>query len=688
MFDFITKLFPATTKIPKEFPVNNTYIKYGITTTIKMWVKGAFGENKGTRKNAFLGNAASLAGLYHGQLFDEQGTFDGFAAEIIGVDGQPDLSLINDVMTKKHFFKRELLENKQLVNDNINAHSLTSVIYNLLRMYYIKALGHITIDPAFDYYQNGHVSITHRQAFGDFDKATIGQGVEILDAEVTNISVKGDMADEDTTLFYNFGSNVTGTTVAIMRMAHAEWKALVPVGVCHSSPRLTEKFVLYNAHVRGTHKSFDEITAPDIHSCIGDFVRKHGAYRDFQHAYAMITGVLTRPVPRSAEAVVWNTASATVYMPRPTCLRGIAPELYTGQVYVRSPDWQDDYHSWFNSPRSGIPHSVALMEAVYCEMFHMTRLKKHQDIDRENFMAMATGIAECPNTGIMLDTALACMRYGREYEYAYSTTAGVDRMATLPDLAAPTTRVTIVDKRAGTTYDLGEITGVEAPLNVMSFAPVVYPSLSYGINDDGYYLNADQMEVVVPTSDLDGDMVFSDIEKFSKFMSIMRLSGYNVTATRSFDRRQIHNWADNASGRYIYVHDPRDKAPQFIIQACDIRKRENCWLEMPTLYGDVTFGYTLGAKAQIWFSGEQQVRFATGTIETVNRTIYQQAVAKLIQARPMIKITPIHRRSDFHETVLSLPASRPMIAVSSVATHTAQLIDTGHSTATGETAEM
>jgi hypothetical protein len=677
MFDFISRFFPTGTSVPKNINLKNTYLKYGITTTIKMVIKGAFGEMLGTRKNAFLGNSASLMALYTGRTFSEIGIFDGFASSLIGDDGTPDLSVVDEIMTKSHYFKNTVLQDKDIVMGSIYNTNVVSVIYNMLRLYYIKLYGNIECNPDADYYSNGHVKVTNQQAFGEFNTVRIDESVDFDEGNVTPEMTHSDIARSKHSIYYDMGSNIPGSTFKILKIAHAGWQSKAPIAICHSSERLAEKYVLFNGYVKGKLPEWSTITAEQIHATIGEFVRRHAAYRDFEHAYAMVISVLTRPVPRSVEAIVWNTNEVVVQMPLPVCLRALAPELYSGQIYTRSPEWQDDFHSWFSSPTAAVAHSVAMLEAVYTEAFHLTRLKKHSDIDRENFMAMTTGISDCPNVGIMLDTALACLRYGREYEFSYRTMAGVDRLSTIPNLNAQMPNVTVVDADAHLTYDLGELTGTTAPINIFAYAPVVYPSLSYGINEDGYYMNGDKVTVDIHASDVDDNMVFNNPEEFSKFMSTMRLFGYDVKAKRSYKEKSIYNWSDNASGRYIYVHDPKDKAPSFSITNDDIKRRANSWIQLPTLYGDFTVSYELGEKSITWFSGDQRIAFGMGTAQSISRSEYVKALSKLSTSRPTVKIVPLHRRSDFHESQLTMPASRPTLTGTSGVTQTGDTTQPG-----------
>jgi hypothetical protein len=172
-------------------------------------------------------------------------------------------------------------------------------------------------------------------------------------------------------------------------------------------------------------------------------------------------------------------------------------------------------------------------------------------------------------------------------------------------------------------------------------------------------------------------MVFTSPEQFSKYMSMMRLFGYDVIATSAHTGRKIHNWADNASGRYIYVADPDDIAPRFVIDWKDVKKRDNCWMELPTMYGQVTFSYELGPKALTWFSGDSRMAFSSEPITSVRRSEFQRAVTLLTQAKPSIKIVPLHRRSDFRTTQLALPVSRPALAPGSSQVTGTEQIDVG-----------
>nr|UHS72542.1 MAG: hypothetical protein 1 [Totiviridae sp.] len=676
MFEFLTQLFPSGTKIPQVFDLKNTYIKYGITTSIKMWLTGGFGKLNDTRRNAFLGNMATLLGRTTCDLISDAGIYDGMCADIMGPDGTPDLGLADELVRKHTIYKPELTSVRAIVESNLTRANIVGPIYNMLRMYIIKAYGHLEYNGDADFYTNGHVKATNIQAFAHAGRGKLRDAISFEDGDLFFSYTKSSFNEYDDTVFYTMGSELSDALATVLRLSHCKWINKLPFLVAHESPALTEKICLVGTKFATKTLTFEDLTLADIKLALADFVRRNSAYRDFEIAYGMLAGVLTKPVPRSAEAIYWSVRVTPINIPKPFCFRGVAPELYSGTSYVRGPEWQDTFFSWFSNPTAVVGHSVAMMEAVYTEMFHLTRLTHYDDIDQFNFMQYATGVTSAPETGYLVDVALTCLRYGREYDARYLTRSGVDRIATLPGLGTVDVNVTVIDPRAGFTYKLGEMIEGRAPLEFSAHAPITYPSLSYGINDDGYYLNGDTEEIEINCAAIDGQIIFSDPAIFSKYMSMMRLFGYDVEAREAGTNRIIHNWADNASGRYIYNHNSNDVAPRFIITQDMIKERANHWIKLPTLVGLIKFGYELGDKALSWFSGEARIGFGQPLATVVKRTEYIQAVAKLTQARPTTKIMPLHKRADFRETRIGPPASRPTLAPTSSAIAGGPLIDT------------
>jgi hypothetical protein len=679
MFEFYNNLFPEGTKPPATIDIRNTYIKYGVSTTIDMKVSGANGTYEGKRKNAFLGNMASFLGRYEGIKILDSGVYDGMSTSIIGPNGTPEYVLAEEIVRKQNAWRNELASVRSMVEENLDRVNLVGVLYNMLRMYYAKQLRAMKYAGDSKYYDNGHVSITNEQVFGVDGDCLLWESFDIQDADVVMTYTKTPADVQGSEIFYDIGSNPNPVMHVLIRHAHAEWKSDQAFLLTHPSPQLSDKVVIVGGRLPGRVPALKDLKASEIKAGIGEFVRKNACYRDFEIAYSMIVSVMTKPVPRSAEAISWHKNPINVRIPKPAWIRGLVPELYLGAQYARGPEWQDCFYSWYKSSMSAVVHSVAMQEAVYTEIFHLTRVTSYDDIDRDSFMTYATSLADCPNAGIMVDTVLTCMRYGRECTFRYTTSAGVDRLATIPNQLETKQLVSVKDPAAADYYNMCNMEEGVAELNIMSYAPVTYPSLSYGVNDDGYYMNSDKASVTVKHRVQDGKMIFTDPAEFSQYMSMMRLFGYDVLATdvNSKTKKRIHNWADNASGRYIYVHNPEDIAPRFEIHWKDIMKRANSWMELPTLYGDVTFSYSLGKKALTWFSGDERIGFCSEPLVSVKRNEFLKAVSQLSQAKPSVRIIPLHRRSDFLETRLSVTASRPALAPASLDIASGPLITTG-----------
>jgi len=317
-------------------------------------------------------------------------------------------------------------------------------------------------------------------------------------------------------------------------------------------------------------------------------------------------------------------------------------------------------------PAACIPHSIALNEAVYTELYHMVRTSGRAEVNMTNFVQKAAGLNSIPTKGIIVDLTLACMRFGKELDLRYIVMAGIDRLATVPSdfLERPT--VTVSDPRARDFYNLGVISGDTAPLNILDYAPVTYPSLSYGVNEDDFYLNKNSSEVTFTVDARSNGIVFTDPEKFSAFMSTMRLFGYDVNAMNLSTGKIIKNWADNASGRYIYVHDADDLYARFVIRVSDIKPREHCHIALPSMYGNVTMKYSLEGATLTWFSGEQRQLIMSMPAKAVSRSDYTQAVSRLLENKTVVKLVPLVKTlANFQRAEYSLPTSRPILAPTS-----------------------
>jgi hypothetical protein len=673
MFAFFNALYPEKNEVPKKINLSKPHVKYGITTTITSWISGKFGKLKGQRNNAFLGNEATLLANNKGRLLLDVGIFDGLSGDVIGPDGNLSAELASEKLAKTPIGRSDAFNSVGLLNDYGSLTNNISPIYNMLRMMIIKGYKDIEYDPSAKFYDNGHVLITNEQAFGHTTKINFGNSIKILDQEI-ELSYPGGAASSisnDCQVYINMGGVVDGAVASILRMAFAEWTTSAPFGVSHSSPRLSKTLTFPNAVPKGRGVDWESLNLGQIKAVLMDYVARHKAYRDFEIAYGMLVSIIVRPVPRSAEAVAWAKPCMDINMPMPVVLSGIFPQLYTGTPYTKSPDWMDCYSSWVNSPMACVPHSIAFNEAIYAELYHLSNSTVADKVDITNFTQHTLQTNNAPSEGIIADLCLACTRYGRQYDVRYLTSAGPDRLNSLPSPFVTPVEITIKDDQAPQYYKLKNIRGDKAEIDCDEFMPIVYPSMSYGVNEDPFYLNGTTAEIKFNSNTSNGTVVFTDTVKFSHFMSMMRMAGWDVKAYDVMRETWMTNWADNASGRYLYHASATQDDTKITIKREDIKRRKNFWLQMPEFYGEVTMGYSMEGALVTWLSDDKKMTFPSGYAPDIKRSDYDTKVKTMMQDRTAFKIIPLVKSAQsFHRAVYEIASSRPILAPTSVSLDT------------------
>lgn len=356
-----------------------------------------------------------------------------------------------------------------------------------------------------------------------------------------------------------------------------------------------------------------------------------------------------------------------INMPMPVIFTGLFPQLYMGTPYTRSPDWMDCYSSWVNSSLACLPQSVVYTEAIYAELYHLTKATVNDPVDITNFVQHTLQSNRAPDSGIVADLCLVCTRYGRSFDIRYLTMAGPNRLQSLPTAFVTPVEVTLKDDQAPQFYKLANVRTDTATIDCDDFMPMVYPSMSYGVNEDPFYMNGTKAEITFNANTSNGTIVFVDINKFNHYMSMMRMAGWNVKAKDVVNQRWLTNWADNASGRYLYHRAATQDETHIIVRRKDIKRRQNCWLEMPEFYGEVTMGYEMQGMMMTWFSDSERMTFPSGYAAPVSKSDYDKAVAGIATNVENFKIIPlVKRESDFHRLVYEQASSRPMLAPSSV----------------------
>lgn len=107
--------------------------------------------------------------------------------------------------------------------------------------------------------------------------------------------------------------------------------------------------------------------------------------------------------------------------------------------------------------------------------------------------------------------------------------------------------------------------------------PVLFPVLSYGVNDDRYYLNSLHYSADVFMTPA-GQGLVKGSDQASKFMSIMRLGGYDATVSDGFTCHK--NWAANSNGHCMAIPPTEVNINRdYQFETSQIIKRRMSWID-------------------------------------------------------------------------------------------------------------
>jgi hypothetical protein len=308
-------------------------------------------------------------------------------------------------------------------------------------------------------------------------------------------------------------------------------------------------------------------------------------------------------------------------MPSFCSITGYAPFLVGGVPFSRRESWMDTFKNWSKTPGAWLNHSLAVTEAAYVELANIVRADRTGEVNIYNYVDVAVDGSPVAYQGMLQDMTLIAMRYGREFDLPYATCCGLDRARGIVGLTQIDVPVTITDAEAHNYYNLAVEPAVIATTNVLTVNQLtspLYPVMTYGIGNERYYSAAlhDSITTHGIESRRDG-IIFTDVTDFTRFMNIHRMMGYDITATNVLNGKRISNWADNASGRFLYTDiNHLDLAQVYKINRDDIVRRPNCWVGVEDLEGSITVEYTMSQLQMVMFCGSDRLRPGGAIIST------------------------------------------------------------------------
>jgi hypothetical protein len=667
MWFFLNSLVPNFFKIRDNYTLKAPKVKYGFTARTDFEYKDELSTIKGVRPGHFTGNEVSLFGVFTGVMTLDVPIFDGIAKDFIDTNGCLDPQLLTDKAHKHVIDRKRAPMFTTIIHDAATLSSSVSLLYNLLRMYYLAKDSKMRYKPKDNFYDNGHVRIVNSQFFTEFlTELDMAHAVLFDKADVSIDKAPLDIGNFDDPAYLWTGRITTGEKTIIEKAA-GKWTQKAPFSIGHSSPKLTSTVVIVPSG------SADEVESNvqdklKILNVINNLVATNRLYTDFAYAYLMLAQVYVTPTPRSAEASAWLVGEQIVNMPSLGSIKGYLPMMADSIPFARRADWDECFVNWRKEEGAILFHSIALVEAAYIELANVIKINGLDVINSENFVETSVDGSPISFGGIVQDLSLVSTRYGCSVDIPYALSCGLSRANGINVFTQIKVPVTISDAEAHNFYNL-EVTPavveMENVLVVTQITAAMYPVMTYGINEDAYYANGLSDEITATARETTkGNIVFDNILDFSKFMNIFRMMGYDVTAQEALSRRNITNWADNASGRFLYTDTNIDEHVQiYCIDKDSITERPNSWIKIGQKHGSMTLKYSMSnlrmrmfcSNTELQLSGKliMSTRQADNKAKMVTRTVTNKEGIKFI---PLVKA----KETDFRLVRYSIaPQVRP-----------------------------
>jgi len=568
-------------------------VTYGINCYVE-FVATSCGFTTGKRPGAFFSNKAMLYGATDCELVNDVTVHDGINALIIdGETGVPNVDKVLAAVEPIIGWTRERAHNMAYDMATKPEDNTVALLYNMLRMYYIKRLGESetgsqTIRPTDSFYDDGHVAITYRTALGlsaEYNPAAF---------ELTRTSALVAMGNNHHFRFRQDNSppmmNLTDLTPAeasVLRYALAEWSEESPLRIMHKSPELAPAVAFFAGQTEANMQdqpTYGELDANDVLQAIMRIVHNNRLMAHFDMAYAIVAQVMFTHMPRSAEAHWWLKKRTVVKLPKFRCYRGICDVFTLGSAYISDVTRWATFKNWQENPMRLPVHSIALSEITHAQEFEYLCAK-----NRSEFPAAYIGTTPSHHCGLAWDYHLFAMRMKTKVTLPWPTLCGLYRFSGLhKDSTGVRIIVDMLDELARNEYNVStvEIDGeVRDVISIKEVVPYCYPVLSMGTSPSDYYLNE-----LKSTSELvrDGEWyVTQSSREMNKFMGIMRIMGYDVQCEHMPTGRQYHNWAANTNGHYMpsIIDNQMGRFEYFRTRPSWIHERGHLWNKMPN-FGD------------------------------------------------------------------------------------------------------
>lgn len=574
-FEQLQNLFPKGLMPDHGITSSLQFVKYGVQADIDFDVdNGQYTENY-TRNRAAFYNSATFCRKVRCQQIDDVGNSSGYNREVISPTGRFNLQMFSALQQDVRLQNNDtmamlaMLEETYLAPDN-----MVGFLYNLQRMYYSKLQKDTNYAKDKYWYKNGHLAIKYGAMFemiAESHRDGIDLRWDLEPCPIYSGNVANFQLDDMVCVRYN--GVLKDGWAEVLASCQGPIRGNTDISFMHSSPSMNKKLYISTEHRFDAQscKNLDDITLLDLKTLIMTFVKSNRLYADFDAAYLMLVQVMCAPVPRSAEAAIWYAKPVTVNQPRAGCYRGIHRLCTQDLEYEPTPGIDKTFFNWSHNPTILIWHSALFNESVNVELFNYQR--------QRNDMYARGDFSEPIDTesGVMFDMAQLGARHECDFTCMRQTFGGMYRLSSFETIESnQEVEVTQLTNLIQDEYDVRYSEDRKWFLKIANLTPLVYPIMTLGLAADDYYMNALTYESKMDVA-RDGSLTTTSLSEAVKMLNITRLMGYDVTAEDLINSKYIKNWADNGSGRFLYLSSAVSDMTAIRIQGSKIVKRAYSW---------------------------------------------------------------------------------------------------------------
>lgn len=547
-FSLLDKLSGPLLEVQPTSAALSRHFKYGIRARVDFKAEGQR-QLSYERPTAVFTNVLTTAGRLAISTTRDMEITDGINAKLVDDCGLLSSDNVYEALKASGQVKGWVSFDLATNLTDRSSENFTGVIFNLLRMYYMSLMRYddYKLTPGGTFYNDGHVAITYGQHF-DFREER--RPTFVINNLYYDIKSAHDAFNEGD--FFPKADTMTEAEFGVLKTATAGWACDYPIRLFSSCPALADMLIASNpSHLLAPPAEIELLNPAIVLSTLQKLVGENRVQSQFDLAYMLLAQSVFAPVPRAAEANAWVVAQYNMVLPCASSVRGANRAFTSGIPYQPRPAACTTWKKWTANRNRIFVHAAALTEAAFTGIFEVLT---SAEIGIEGTLAEIGLTPSGPSARTRAFIEFASYRFGSSFRYCWDTSTGVDLIQPiLKAMQHGESKVTI--QKVGLTdgYSIiSERVGEKEidRLIARELRPVLFPVLSYGVNDDRYYLNSlhYSSELFMTPA---GQGLVKGSDQASKFMSIMRLGGFDVTLSDGFTQHK--NWAANSNGHCMAI---------------------------------------------------------------------------------------------------------------------------------------